>query len=601
MMQLKYDTDVLIVGTGPSGATAALSLATQGIKTLMISNRNWLANSPRAHIVNQRAAEVLRDLGIEAEAKKYAVSWENMGDTLFTTSLAGPEIARLRTWGTGDGRQGDYRSASPTSMLDIPQTYMEPLLVKNAAERGASISFNTGYLHHEQDSDGVTVWLVDRLTGREYSIRARYLIGADGAKSRIAEEISIEFEGHVARAGTAYVRFNADLSRYVAHRPSILHWILNPAAGFGEIGMGLLRCVRPWNEWIAGWGFDISAGEPDMTTEQAVRQIRALVGDPDLDPEIVGTSTWYVNQQHALSYSRGRVFCAGDAVHRHPPSSGLGSNTCMQDAFNLAWKLAYVIKGYAGEQLLDSYSLERQPVGAQIVARANQSRLDYAALRECFDVTGDGDPIENAVGRLQAPTAEGAALRHRVDEALALKDYEFNAHGVETNQRYASRAVVPEPEDGDEAWVRDPQLFAQPTSRPGAKVPHAWLVGTDGRRISTLDVTGGGLFTLVTGLSGRAWVSGAERLEAPYLRTVVIGAPGFADPYAEWSRVREVDEAGALLVRPDGVVAWRHSANLWDAEEAERLLGAALWQVLSLELPAKTEHDVQIPALIGES
>lgn len=580
-----YDTDVVIVGTGPTGGTAALALASYGIRTMMVSQWSWLANTPRAHITNQRAVEVLRDLGIEEEARRYAVPWKEMGDTLFTTSLAGPEIARLQTWGTGDARSGEYVQASPCTMLDIPQTYMEPLLVKNAAERGAKVSFSTKYLGHAQDEHGVTVRLLNRNSGQEYSVRARYLIGADGAKSQIAEEIGLEIVGHTARAGTAYVRFHADLTRYVEHRPSILHWIMNPAASFGEIGMGLLRCVRPWNEWIAGWGFDKDAGEPDLSIDTVTAQIRTLVGDPTLELEVEGVSTWYVNQQHALSMSKGRVFCGGDATHRHPPSSGLGSNTCMQDAFNLAWKLAFAIKGHAGPGLLETYSTERVPVGAQIVARANQSRLDYAPLRDCFNTdAGDGTrTVEAGLARLRATTAEGAELRERLSQALELKNYEFNAHGVELNQRYASAAVVP---DGtpDEKFERDPQLHVQPTTRPGAKLPHAWLVDATGHRVSTLDVTGHGKFSLVTGLSGQAWKQAAERLDLPYLRTVVVGEPGYEDPYAYWAKARETEEAGALLVRPDGYVAWRQLSSVWEADEAEAQLREALESILATPL-----------------
>lgn len=583
-----FDTDVFIVGTGPTGATAALALATYGVRTMMISQWSWLANTPRAHITNQRAVEVLRDLGIEEEVKKYAVPWDQMGDTLFTTSLAGPEIARLRTWGTGDERQGDYRNASPCTMLDVPQTSMEPLLVKNAAERGAKVAFSTKYLGHEQDDEGVTVRLLDRTSNQEYSIRARYLFGADGANSQIAAELGLEIVGHTARAGTAYIRFKADLSKYVAHRPSILHWIMNPAANFGEIGMGLLRAVSPWDEWIAGWGFDLEAGEPDLSTDRIITQIRTLVGDPELDPEILGTSVWYVNQQHALTMSRGRVFAGGDATHRHPPSSGLGSNTCMQDAFNLAWKLAYVIKGYAGPQLLETYSAERVPVGAQIVARANQSRLDYAPLRECFDTSdpaGGAPAIEHGLARIKAPTAEGAQLRAKVNAALHLKNTEFNAQGIEMNQRYHSSAVIPESGLAEEEFVLDPILHVNATTRPGAKIPHAWLVGEDGLRISTLDVTGGGRFTLVTGLSGQAWKRATAKLNLAFLDTVVVGEPGYEDPYCYWARVREINEAGALLVRPDGYIAWRQSAAVWEDEAAQAQLSEALNSVLGLEVP----------------
>ena len=233
-----------------------------------------MANTPRAHIINQRAVEVLRDLGVEEATKLEATPWEQMGDTLFTTSLGGPEVARLQTWGTGDDRRGDYLQGSPCTMLDVPQPLMEPVLITNAAKRGAKVSFNTEYLSHTQDADGVTVTLHNRISDTTFTQRARFLVGADGARSQIAEDIGLEISGELARAGTVYARFDADLADYVAHRPSILHWIMNPAAGFGEIGMGLLRAVRPWDQWIAGWGFDLKNGEPDLDHGRALEKIR---------------------------------------------------------------------------------------------------------------------------------------------------------------------------------------------------------------------------------------------------------------------------------------------------------------------------------------
>ena len=289
---------------------------------------------------------------------------------------------------------------------------------------------------------------------------------------------------------------------------------------------------------------------------------------------------WYVNQQYAKTYSKGRVFCGGDAVHRHPPSSGLGSNTCIQDAFNLAWKLAYVVKGWAGPALLESYSLERAPVGRQVVLRANQSRLDYAPLNRAFRDLDAPNPVEAGLAKLADPGPDGVARRAALAEALQLKNTEFNALGTETNQRCVSGAVIPDAGGGDEVWGRDPGLHAQATTRPGAKLPHVWLVGADGRRISTLDVVGGGLFTLVTGLAGQAWVQAAQALGEPGLRTVVIGAPGMLDAYYAWHRVREIDEAGTLLVRPDGVVAWRCVAAVEDADAALAALREALERVL---------------------
>ncbi len=166
----------------PAGSAAALFLATLGIPTVVITKYRWTANTPRAHITNQRAMEVFRDLGIEDQVLADATPHDLVGDTVFCTSLAGEEIGRIRTWGTGPSRQADYRLASPCLTVDIPQTYLEPILVRNAAARGAQVRFSTEYVSHTQDEDGVDVRVLDRLTGTPYTIRAKYLVGGDGAR-----------------------------------------------------------------------------------------------------------------------------------------------------------------------------------------------------------------------------------------------------------------------------------------------------------------------------------------------------------------------------------------------------------------------------------
>ena len=185
-MAAMVTTDVVVVGSGPAGASAALFLATLGIDTVMITKYRWTANTPRAHITNQRTVEIMRDMGIEEDLVAESTPHELMGDTVFCTSIAGGEIGRILTWGTHPAREGDYRLASPCLPVDIPQTYLEPILVRNAAARGAQARFSTEYLSHRQDADGVDVDVRDRLTGEEYVIRAKYLIGADGARSAVA-------------------------------------------------------------------------------------------------------------------------------------------------------------------------------------------------------------------------------------------------------------------------------------------------------------------------------------------------------------------------------------------------------------------------------
>src|SRR5690606_26089140 len=365
-------------------------------------------------------------------------------------------------------------------LVDLIQTEMEALLVKNAGERGAIYNFNTEYVSHVQDEDGVTATFLNRITHTEVRLRAKYLIGMDGARSEAVEQLELPLGRVMAGAGTAYVTFNADLSKYVQHRRAILQWIVNPEASFGDLGMGLLRAITPWNEWIMGWGFDISKGEPQVTEEQVRARLNAFVGAEVEEVEIQKLSYWYVNQTWATEYSKGRVFCGGDAVHRHPPSSGLGSNTCMQDAFNLGWKLAYAVKGWAAPSLLDSYTAERAPVGKQIVARANQSRFDYKYLKEVFGFDNGVTTQKQMLERIFSEDEQGAEIRKKLFEALEIKNFEFNAQGVELNQRYSSNAVIAESQS--EIFEKDEQLYLQATTRPGARVPHIWLINANGQK-----------------------------------------------------------------------------------------------------------------------
>jgi 2,4-dichlorophenol 6-monooxygenase len=309
------------------------------------------------------------------------------------------------------------------------------------------------------------------------------------------------------------------------------------------------------------------------------RRIDAVIGDPTVDVELLDVTTWQVNQAWAPVYGRGRVFCGGDAVHRHPPSSGLGSNTSIQDAHNLAWKLAYVLRGWADPSLLASYTAERAPVGRAVVERANRSRADYRALNELLPRIGAADG-RLELDRLRAPTPEGVQLREALVAAVDVKNEEFNAQGTELNQRYRSDAVVVDATVPPEDLEDDGGLQLRATTRPGAKLPHAWLVDDRGRLRSTLDLVGKGRFTVVTGLAGRAWCEAVERLDLPYLAVATVDGDDARDAYHDWFRLREVDEAGALLVRPDGYVAWRQRTATWDPDEATDRLSRAVGTVL---------------------
>ena len=566
------ETDVLVVGSGPAGLTTAVGLASQGIDHIVITKYQWTANTPRAHITNQGSMEIFRDFGIQAQVLEKATPHYMMGDTVFCTSLVGEEIGRVRTWGIHPLREADYTMASPTTNCDVPQNLLEPVLLARAAEQGSKVRFNTEFISYAEDATGVTTTVRDRVTGSEYQIKSKYLVGADGGRSKVVEQAGLPMEGQMDVAGSMNIVFKADLTAFVAHRPSVLYWVLQPGSTIGGIGLGLVRMVRPWNEWLIVWGYDISQPAPVVTDEMAIELVRGLVGDPTLEVEITSTSVWGNNKMYAKEYNKGRVFAMGDATHRHPPSNGLGSNTSVQDAYNLAWKLAYVLKGQAGAGLLDSYTAERAPVGKQIVLRANKSIEEFGAILEALGVLGTNDPkvMQTNIDSRRDNTPEGAKRRAELKTALELKDYEFNAHGVELGQRYASSAVVkdgtPEP-----SFTRDSELFYHPTTWPGARLPHVWL-GKNGFKVSTKDLGGYGKFALLTGISGSAWEKAANAVAKELgveVKAHIIG-PGqeYTDLYDDWARMREVNEDGCVLVRPDNYVGWRSMSIPSDPQKA---------------------------------
>ena len=579
-----FNTDVLIIGTGPACSVTAGLLSTYGVENMVINRYRWLANTPRAHITNQRTMEVLRDLGedVEEEAYMFATGQELMGENVFCTSLAGEEIGRMKSWGMHPLSRAEHQLSSPTHMNDLPQTFMEPLLFKTACSRGTQARMSTEYLSHVQDAEGVTTTCRDRLSGKEFTVRSKYLVGADGGNSLVAEHAGLSFEGKMGVAGSMNILFKADLSRYVAHRPSVLYWVVQPGADVGGIGMGLVRMVRPWNEWLIVWGYDINQPAPKVDDVFARKVVRELVGDPELEVAVESVSTWTVNNMYATEMSKGRVFCMGDATHRHPPSNGLGSNTSIQDGFNLAWKLAHVIQGRAGQGLLDSYTRERAPVAKQIVTRANKSIEEFGPIFKALGLLDSIDPVKmqaNMDARCNdTPAAE--EQRRRIRETIADKIYEFDAHGVEMNQRYRSDAVVtdgqPEP-----AFEKDAELHHQPTTWPGARLPHVWVHTDRGDKASTLDLTGHGAFTVLTGIGGQPWLDAARAVGAELgidIRGHLIGPrQHWQDFSGDWARAREVRDSGVVLVRPDHHVCWRRETVAPDpATELRRVLKTIL-------------------------
>lgn len=576
------ETDVLVVGAGPSGGAAGLLLSTYGIDNIVLNKYGGVSLTPRAHITNQRAVEIFRDMGIEGQTKSVATPQALMGEHVYATSLSGRELGRLKTWYTHPHWKAEHDLASPCEICDLPQDLLEPILLNEARNRGGKVRFNTEFLTFVQDDQGVTATVRDRLTGAEHEIRAKYMIGADGGRSTIVEQLGLPLEGKSALGGSINVVFQADLSRYVAHRPGDMTWMFQPGAGLSGNGVGVLRMVRPWYKWVGVWGFDISKGAPDLSNEMGMKIIEQLVGEPVPDAEIVSMSTWVVNDVHATDNMKGRVLCVGDAVHRHPPMNGLGSNTSIQDSYNICWKLAMVLRGEAGPALLESYRDERVPVGRQIVKRANKSMglLPPVLQQLGLSHAPDAKDMARAIEALGDSTTEAYDRRKAFRAALSATSMGFNTLGVELNQNYVSCAVVPDG-SSEPDYGLDEELYYIRSTRPGRHLPHVWVVKNQ-RKYSTLDLCGKGRFTLLTGPVGadywrdRVAVIARMRKLPIDVKTIGFGCD-YDDSYGDWEAINEVGEAGAILVRPDMIVAWRTAAM---GDEASAGFESALSHIL---------------------
>jgi 2,4-dichlorophenol 6-monooxygenase len=561
---------VLIVGAGPAGLTLALALARYGVAALTVEKHPSTAHTPRAHIINQRTVEIFRALGISQRFHEVAIPQSAMTNNLWYTTLADPEVARSETWGGGPQRAGEYFLASPEPMANCPQTVLEPLLLAAAREAGADIEFQTEFVELRQDGQGVSSVIRDRVTGVTRTVRSRYVIGADGARSRVLTEVGLTVAGHDDLGRAANIWFRADLSKFFEHRPGVLSWNVMPGPLL-PLRLGTLICHKRYTEFVLAFMFDPDeTALVELTEADLLHRIRAAVGE-DIDAEILGLAGWQVRAQVAERYSSGNVFCMGDAVHRHPPTNGLGLNMSVADAYNLAWKLAFVLDGRAGERLLASYSDERQPVGAAGVKRAITSLGEGAAVDAALGLEPHQSAEDGwkALNVLYEPGVAGDERRRALREAIELSNYQFNAHGIELGYVYHSDVITAEPTPPPEPQ-RDPVLYYTPTTRPGARVPHARLE-RDQKPLSSLDLVDPKGFTLLTGVGGHNWHTSAEqiaqRVRTPITVHIIGERGGLYDPYRDWATRCEIDTTGAVLIRPDGHIAWRCPTTNPDAPQ----------------------------------
>jgi len=517
------DVPVLIAGGGLVGLSTAMFLAQHGIRSIAIERMRTASPLPRAAHFHLRTLELFRAAGIEDEVRLQSEQdFVPEGALIAMDNLSGRKLADIipgLNVGVGD-------SLTPCRRLFVNQPGLERVLRKRTREVGAQVRAGCELARFSQDADGVTATVHDVDSGTESSIRCSYLVGADGAHSKVREALGIPFDGRGIFSNSITIYFRADLWPQLGGKPISIVYINNPMFG------GFFRLQK---DCQSGFMVVNTVGDPkadpvraanaaaDTSEQRLVELVRTGAGVADLDVKIDGVARWRATSDVAREFQRGRVFLVGDAAHLMPANGGFGGNTGIHDAHNLAWKLAMVLKGVAGPRLLDSYEAERKPV-------ANF-------------------------------TVEQAYTRHvtRTATYLGATDYEPLAHdfNVELGYIYHSPAVVPD--DGDGKGHDDPRLTL---GRPGARAPHLF-VERNAKRISTLDLFGRN-FVLLAAPDGEAWCEAgrveAGRLSGLQLDIYRVGSADLADPENRFCGTYGLSATGACLVRPDGFVGWRAKA-----------------------------------------
>ena len=576
---------VLIVGGGGCGLSSSIFLSDHGVESLLIERHEHPSPMPKARYLNQRTMEIFRQHGLADEIYGRAFPIDYMAKMRWCTSLGGDgpldrrKLFEMDAFGGGSLKER-YALDSPCMSTIYPQVRLEPVLRQAAGQRAPGrLAFNTELVELTQDEHEVQAIVRHRDTGEKRRIIAEYVIGADGGKI-INTMVGARLEGTPELIDMVTVYFKADLSEYIDDDHVMTFWFANPDGDPSSWGTGVLGKLGPNHfdrhseEWI--FHFSFPPGQQYSTDpETLVERIRSLLKIPALSPEILGIGSWIVQGVLADRYRYGRVLIAGDSAHRHTPTTGLGLNSAIQDAHNLAWKLAMVLKGQAGDALLDTYESERRPVGARNVDWALFTFSNHLMTGPAIGIVpGDSRRTKESFDALLSDTEDGRARRHRFETAMQIHRTEFQAHDLEIGYCYTDGAMVP---DGSPVPQPDPAGFEHvPSSRPGCRLPHAWL-RKDGQRLSTQDLIAGDAFVLIVANNNKKWADlGAQAAQAAGvpLQIVSVGPDAEYIPQDDaWATLRGIGADGALLVRPDQHIAWRcRELPLSDASGEQALI-----------------------------
>lgn len=559
---------VLVVGAGPAGATAALLLAEHGIDTLVVERHMAPSTHPAAHVLSTRTLEIFRELGLEHDVRRLSSRVYELRNIVYAASLTGPELGRITIHDPESTEAQLLQTVSPTRAANLSQHVLGPLLW-HQLEACKRVEFRRGsvYQDHRETSDGVEVRATGPDGDGEWVATGRYLIGADGAGSQVRRTCGLQMRGPVLQHVIS-VHFSADLRPYLWSRRAPVMWTCTPRA------LGSIIVHSSPDEYVFQFPYFPPVQRlEDFTADNCRRRIREAVGHSDLAVGIHSVQSWAMTAQVADRYRKGRAFLIGDAAHRFPPTGGLGLNTGVHDAHNLAWKLAWEISGRAPANLLDTYEAERRPIG---IANTEHSVHNFDGLMDVFAALGlprfgmralralaGSRPMAAlpraasrrilaalmavALQRIALATSRGligARIRRRVHEVISRQGGHYRTWGLDLGVHYESGFL----DKGDVSNDPGDIEFYTPVVRVGGRLPHAW-VPYNGARVSTLDLPAHDTLTILTASQHESsWRDAQTAVGHPL---TVIGV----DLAACGAPLSSLAAGQALLLRPDSHIA----------------------------------------------